>query len=195
MNVSDERLEILIGKLLDGEISPVERRLLDEELGRNGQARALLERLQALDERSRAAVTARIAPRPGEPQSVFERAWQRHETGPWARVVEMRGVGRSRFAAGLAAGFFLGLILHLVLVRTGTGPNAPTGAPGDVPRRVAGATPGTNTGSLPLARDRLQPVMRNVEWYSFTDEAGNQWLVEGVREGLVRPVAYRSDVR
>ena len=43
MSAADDRLENLIGKLLDGEISPAEQRLLERELEQDGQARELLE--------------------------------------------------------------------------------------------------------------------------------------------------------
>ncbi len=192
MNVSDERLEILIGKLLDGELSLAERRLLDEELSHNDEARALLEQLRALDAGSRGAVAWRIAPRAGEPHVVFERAWQRHVKSPWQRIVRLRTKGGLRFVAGLAAGFLLGLVLHFVLVRSSTAPNEPPSEP--VPSPWVRAIP--ETGAVPrIDSERVRPVIRNVDWYTFTDDAGNQWLVEGVREGMVRPAAYRGQLR
>jgi hypothetical protein len=43
----------------------------------------------------------------------------------------------------------------------------------------------------------LQPrtpdqVTREVEWYGFTDPAGNHWLIEGYREGVVKPASYHG---
>ena len=35
-------------------------------------------------------------------------------------------------------------------------------------------------------------VTRELDWYVVTDGTGNQWLIEGVREGMVRPVAYHG---
>jgi hypothetical protein len=29
-----------------------------------------------------------------------------------------------------------------------------------------------------------------VDWYVYTDRDGNQWLIEGAREGTVRSAAY-----
>jgi hypothetical protein len=33
-----------------------------------------------------------------------------------------------------------------------------------------------------------------VEWYGFTDRAGNQWLIEGFREGMAKPASYQGDL-
>ena len=33
---------------------------------------------------------------------------------------------------------------------------------------------------------------RNVDWYRFTDEQGNQWMVEGLRENIVKPAVYQQ---
>ena len=194
MSMSDERLEILIGKFLDGEISPAEQQRLEQELDGNSEARALLEQLQTLDESSRAALGFRIAPQVGEAERVFERAWRHHEERSRRRVVGIGTRGRLRFAAGLAAGFLLGLVLHFVLVWTGPKPHEPAGWP-DGGNRLVHAT-GQPTGVLPATmRSYPRPVIRNVDWYTFTDDAGNQWLVEGVREGTIRPAAYRGELR
>jgi anti-sigma factor RsiW len=194
MNGSDERLELLIGKLLDGELSPSERQQLEEELGRNSRARALLEQLKTLDDSSRAALASRLVLQAGEPERVFERAWQCHEARAPQRVFTIRTDGRLRFVAGLAAGFLLGLVLHFVLVSAGDRPNQSVDPTEGAARLVADT--GLGTGIAPTAgRGLSRPVVRNVDWYSFTDEAGNQWLVEGIREGMVRPASYHGELR
>ena len=33
-------------------------------------------------------------------------------------------------------------------------------------------------------------ITREVDWYVYTDRAGNQWLIEGTHEGMVKPAAY-----
>jgi hypothetical protein len=97
--------------------------------------------------------------------------------------------GRLRFVAGLAAGFVLGLVLHFALVRGDASATAPVGV-GDV--SVVDDTTGDVLGGGDVNYPR--PVMRNVDWYSFTDETGNQWLVEGVQEGSVQPAVYHGDL-
>ncbi len=41
-----------------------------------------------------------------------------------------------------------------------------------------------------LAADPAGDVVLNVDWYNFTDKQGNKWLVEGLRENMVKPAAY-----
>jgi hypothetical protein len=186
MSATDDKLEILIGKFLDGEISPAEQRWLDDELQRNEEARELLEQLRTLNACSREAVAAELDRSAGDPEGILQRAWQQHERPAWRRVVRVDG--RLRFAVGLAAGFVLGLMLHFVLVwsdSSGSAPIGPTAGPGDVPAAEYLTHEAT---SYP------RPVMRSVDWYSFTDQTGNQWLVEGIREGSVRPAVYNGDL-
>jgi hypothetical protein len=45
-----------------------------------------------------------------------------------------------------------------------------------------------------LVMDPDGNIFRNVDWYSFTDKQGNQWLIEGLREDVVRPAAYSGDL-
>ncbi|MBN1360340.1 MAG: hypothetical protein JW993_07105 [Sedimentisphaerales bacterium] len=191
MSMSDEQLEILIGKSVDGEITPAQKRLLEEELSHNREATALLEHLQILSAESRAAVAARIGPRAGEAAEVFSRAWDRHGKSHALSVVKLRADGRLRFAVGLAAGFLLGLVLHFVLISTG----AQTGSAPAQPVDGWQARAETEAAPATLTQARLRPVIRNVDWYGFTDESGNQWLVEGVREGMIRPAAYQGELR
>lgn len=205
MSAADDRLEILIGKLLDGEISPAEQRLLERELERDGQARELLEQLQALHECSREVVTHDVLEAGADLGEVFERAWQQNKRSLWRRVVQADGplrrvpqtlriaFGEPRFAVGLAAGFLLGLSLHFVLVR-GSGPVVETPSP---PRIARAVSPGLDqpSGVAPVFETSVpREVMRKVDWYGFTDQAGNQWLIEGIREGMVKPAAYHGDL-
>jgi anti-sigma factor RsiW len=189
MSIADDRLEILMGKLLDGEISPAEQRLLESELEHNSQARELLEQLRTLHECGREVVA-------GE---VLRRGAQQHKKSFWRRVARADGhlhtlfstLGEPRFAVGLAAGLILGLGLHFVLVR-GVEPR-----PAETMRPVAGdvrvRTDDWNRVRLAASPREGGEITRNVDWYGFTDEAGNRWLVQGVREGAVKPVAYYSD--
>ena len=45
-----------------------------------------------------------------------------------------------------------------------------------------------------LMTDQDGNVFRNVDWYNFTDKEGNQWLIEGLRENIVRPASYSGDL-
>ena len=54
--------------------------------------------------------------------------------------------------------------------------------------------PAEATNLQPASPEDPWRVMRKVDWYSFTDETGSQWLIEGVREGVARPAAYYDDL-
>ena len=201
--MNQEILEILIGKHLDGEITPGEQRILDVELGRDRRAAELLAELKDLHERSSELVASRIIGLGSPPAEVFERAWQqagvhplRGEAGqeaerPARRTVKR--VGYVRVAVGVAAGFLLGLTVQFVLPGGSAPPSEPA-APDVVARDVAdpAALEELTFPEFPAA-PAGNPV-RNVDWYQFTDKQGNQWLIEGLRESTVRPAAYNADL-
>ena len=191
MSMTQEMLEILIGKYLDGEITPSEQQILQTELDRNPQAKELLEQLQDLHERSCQAVDSEITGAGKEAGEIIEQAWQRRPVNPLRRVLKINGP--LRFAAGLAAGLAIGLILHFVLPFVST-PQSP-----DVPTNILAQNAGNQMDAeqLTYPEPLIKPAgnsLRNVDWYSFTDKQGNQWLVEGLRENTVRPAVYYGDL-
>jgi hypothetical protein len=191
MNMTQEMLEILIGKYLDGEITPSEQHILQTELDSNPQAKELLEQLQDLHERSCQAVASEIIERGKEAGEIFERAWQRRAANPLRRVLKMNG--RLRFAAGLAAGLIIGLVLHFVLPFASTPESPPVKA--DMLAQNTDNQIDAEQFTLPESlTNPAENTLRNVDWYSFTDKQGNQWLIEGLRENMVRPAAYYGDL-
>jgi len=197
-----ERVEILIGKSLDGELSPKERCLLENELHQDSHAKELFEHMRVLHECSCGVVTHEILGRGADPAEVFERAWQHDKRSFWRRVAQrvprregtragIRADGHLRFVAGIAAGLLLGLILNLVsVVRTNTAGDVPPW-----PQAVARNVPpgGNELGMVPVSQPQDPgQVDREVDWYVYTDQAGNQWLLEGTREGRVNPAAAQS---
>ncbi|MHC4169259.1 MAG: anti-sigma factor family protein [Planctomycetota bacterium] len=113
MNMTQEALEIMIGKYLDGEITPSEQRLLEAELDRDPQSKELLGQLQEMHERCGEVVAAELLGRGESADEIFERAWRRQSGQPLRLMAKMRG--HVRFAVGLAAGLVIGLALHFVL--------------------------------------------------------------------------------
>ena len=191
MNMKQETLEILIGKYLDGEITPSEQQILQKRLDNDPHARELLEQLQALNERSCEVVAAQIIERGKEAEEVFEQEWQRQAANPFHRILKMDG--RLRFAVGLAAGLAIGLMLHFVLTFVST-PQSP-----DVPANILAQNSGNQMDAEELTPPQtlMDPdgnALRNVDWYSFTDKQGNQWLIEGLRENIVTPAVYYGDL-
>lgn len=186
----DDRLEMLIGRFLDGEISSAEQKVLDDELQRNPEAGELLEQMRLLTECGRQAVASEVIGSGMAPDEVIGLCRKRQRKGAWPGLVWSDR--RLRFALGLAAGFILGLLLHLALVWGG--PEA-TGRNEQYPNRWVISQGGADDDAVDgLSRAPYQPVMRNVDWYGFTDAAGNEWLVQGVREGAIRPASYSEDL-
>ena len=187
MKMTQETLEIMIGKLLDGEITPSEQRLLEAELERDPQARELLEQLKELHERCGEAVGSELLDRGGTPEEIFERAWQQHSKQPLRPIMKIRG--NKRFVTGLAAGLLIGLTLHFVIPVFSPSTDHPlerefvTGTPDNTVEVEQPEFPG-------FVSDPAGDVIRKVDWYNFTDKQGNKWLVEGLREDIVRPAVY-----
>ena len=191
MKMTQETLEILIGKHLDGEITPSEQQILQKRLDSNPHARELLEQLQALNERSCEVVASEIVGRGKEAEEVFEQAWQRQAVNPFHRIIKMDG--RLRFAVGLAAGLVIGLMLHFIQPFIST----PSNPPAPVNMLAQNTDNQMNAGQFAVPESQANPAentVRNVDWYSFTDKQGNQWLIEGLRENNVRPAAYYGDL-
>ncbi len=188
--MNQEIIEILIGKHLDGEITPGEQRILDAELDRDPRASELLAELKDLHERSSELVASSIIGRGAVPADIFERAWQQAEH-PVRRAVKR--VGYARVAVGVAAGFLMGLAVQFILPGAFAPPNEPA-APGAFVRNL-GSPPEFEQPTFPeFPANAAGDPIRNVDWYNFTDKQGNQWLIEGLRESTVRPAAYNADL-
>ncbi len=187
MNMIQEMLEIMIGKYLDGEITPSEQRLLQVELDRDPQAKELLEQLKEMHERCSEAVVSEMLVQGETPGDIFEQAWRCRSNRPTYRIARMRGYGR--FAVGVAAGLVIGLSLHFVLPLFSSGPSEPAKPTAVVREAVEMATPQRQLIPAHVMIPQAE-VMLNVDWYNFTDSQGNKWLVEGIRENKVRPAAY-----
>jgi len=187
MKMTREMLEIMIGKHLDGEITPSEQHLLEAELNRDPQVRELLEQLKELHERCGEAVGSELLDRGGTPEEIFERARSQHSKPPFRSIAKIRG--HARFAAGLAAGLVIGLAMHFVLPVFA--PSADEPADWEFVAQAPGNKVEVEQPEFPgFVSDPAGDVIRNVDWYNFTDTQGNKWLVEGLREDIIRPAVY-----
>lgn len=185
MNITDETLEILIGKYIDGEITPSEQGMLDGAMEKDAKVKELLEQLTELHEAGAEAVGSQVVDKGKPAEEIITRAWRGRRHGP----ANVFSGGAWRFAAGLAAGLLIGLVLHLVVSG-----GSQSGGDEIEPRVVANNT----ADQIEVQRAALPPmgrdVIRNVDYYRFTDEDGGQWLVEGLRENIVRPAVYYGDL-
>ena len=195
MNMNQELLEILIGKYLDGEITPSEQHILEDQLNADPQAEELLKQFQNLHERCGEVVTSELLGQGKTPEEILTEAYQqqsrsplRHLTSnPLRRIVKVGGY--MRFASGVAAGLIIGLALHFVLLSNQTLQTERTPSSTVAQNTNNNMNPDIQRASLLQTRN-APGISRNVDWYNFTDEKGNQWLVEGYRENTVRPAVY-----
>ncbi len=188
MNMNQEMLEILIGKYLDGEITPSEQQILETQLNKDPQSEMLLRQFQDLHERSSEVVASELLGQGKTPEEIVDLAYQRQSKNPFTKIAAYRGY--IRFAAGVAAGLIMGFSLHFVL------PAGSTSQSGLIPpTTVARDNVNPPIGRLPnYSADSTRNVVRNVDWYNFTDENGKQWLVEGLRENIVRPAVFNGQI-
>ena len=195
MNMNQELLEILIGKYLDGEITPSEQHILEDQLNADPQAEEFLRQFQNLHERCGEVVTSKLLVQGKTPEEILTKAYQqqsksplRHLTSnPLRRIVKIGGY--MRFASGVAAGLIIGLALHFVLLSNQTLQTERTPSSTVAQNTNNNMNPDIQRASLLQTRN-APGISRNVDWYNFTDEKGNQWLVEGYRENTVRPAVY-----
>ena len=188
MSMTDDKLEILIGKYVDGQATPIEQHLIEREMNQDPRARELYEQWRTLSELGREMVVDKIVKKGASPEDIFEQAWQRHKGSLWRRIAKPDG--HLRFAVGVAAGFLLGVILHFTLVWTNGTTGEVVSRRGPMVKDTVGPMREDRKEANPSVAAAPRSVNRNVDWYGFTDEAGNQWLVQGVQEGRVRPAAY-----
>jgi anti-sigma factor RsiW len=184
-----EILEILIGKYIDGEIAPSEQEKLDEELERDFESREFFEQLKELDKRSREAVSAEVLENGKDANTIFEQAWQRRRHP----VIGLLRVGWVRFVSGLAAGLLIGIGVHFVLSsQAAPSSGLQVKAVAIQGPEVTGGVQASSTADLSKAS--TETVTRNVDWFSFTDKDGIEWIVEGLRKDVVRPASYSKEL-
>jgi anti-sigma factor RsiW len=186
MKMTEEMFEVLIGKYLDGEITPSEERLLEAELDRNPKAAGLLEQFQNLHQRSREVLACELLEKGKSPHDIFDKALQKSKH---ARHHIIKLSGWTRFVSGAAAGLIFGLVLHFTLLQMLPEKNENPANPAPVAKRIDEKML-LGTPQIPSAPS-AEPT-RNVDWYNFTDEQGNQWMIEGLRENFVRPAVYQK---
>ena len=187
MKMTMEMIEVLIGKYLDGEITPSEERLLEAEFDRNPKAAELLEQFENLHQRSSEVLSREFFEKGKSAQEIFQNALQqsqhhRHHT--------IKLSGWIRFATGIAAGLILGLALHFILPLLSTANNKPV--PPEAPKFAKKIDEQMLLGTPQIEQQPSGQPTRNVDWYKFTDQQGNQWMVEGLRENYVRPASYEQ---
>ncbi|MBN2138860.1 MAG: hypothetical protein JW720_13715 [Sedimentisphaerales bacterium] len=185
MNVTEDMIEILIGKHVDGEITASEQKLLDGAMEKDEAVRRLLEQMIELNEAGREAVGCEIFEKGKAPDEIINLALGR--CSPARRRILTGGI--LRLTVGLAAGLVMGFALHHVLSL-----HKPTN--GQTEQQITADIPGDSAlDNITRIQPQLpQDVIRNVDYYGFTDADGEKWLIEGLRQNIVRPAVYSGDL-
>ncbi|MFC1780654.1 hypothetical protein ACFLZ8_00130 [Planctomycetota bacterium] len=188
MSMSKQMFEILVGKYLDGEITPSEQRILESHLNKEPESEKLLRRLYDLHEGCGDLVSSKLLRQGKRPEEIFEMAWQKSTKKPLKRF---KIGGYIKFMGGVAAGLLLGLSLHFALSDTSSTiqsePAIEVAAVNQAINDIESARP-DDSQLIPQIRNN---ITNNVDLYTFTDEQGNQWLLEGYRQNVVKPAIYR----
>ncbi len=178
MGLTEDKLEILIGKCLDGQATPIERHLIEKEMNQDPKAKALFEQWQTLNEWGRGLVVDKLDEQGARPEDVFEQAWRRSRGKLWLRLA--RSQRHVRFAVGVAAGFLLGVLsLYSYTVWTQGTTGVEQSRRGIVADPALSAPTGGGMKVLnPEVLAAAQAESRNVDSYLMTDAAGNPLLVQ-----------------
>ncbi len=189
MDMTEETFEILIGKYLDGEITPSEERLLEAKLDSDPKAAELLEQFRNLHHRSSEVLACELLEKGKSPREIFENAYKQSKH---KRNNIIRLSGWIRFATGVAAGLIFGIFLHFYLLQSPGKSVNPRPPSFENPTYVKTIDPDTLLDRPHVQTQEPGQTIRNVDYYSFTDQEGNQWMVEGLRQNLVRPAVYQQ---
>jgi hypothetical protein len=179
--MNQDMLEILIGKYIDGEITSAENDILQNQLEQNPDNKILLEQLQQLNNSCRSAIVTNVIEAGKAPNQVMESAFKNTYS-----ISSIFNNGFIRFAIGLAAGLVLSFMIQQIYI--GNKPAQPT-----KPELVA-FDPYNNITSPDLTTGTIPGTQRKVDLISFTDELGNEWLVEGYRKNMAVPAMYNEGI-
>jgi anti-sigma factor RsiW len=192
MKMTEEMFEMLIGKYLDGEITPSEQRLLEAKLDSDPKASQLLEEFQNLHDRSCEVLGSELLEKGKSPQEIFQMAVQQSKT---KRHHIIKLGGWTRFASGVAAGLIFGLALHFnLLQKLSEKFDNPASSTSVVATNLKKLNEDILLGTQHTQNMPTGEPVRNVDYYRFTDDQGNQWMVEGLRENIVRPAVYQQGI-
>jgi anti-sigma factor RsiW len=170
----DERLELLITRKLDGELSSDESLELNRELIRNPHARAMFQDSARIDAESRTALqNAALASTPAAPDGIHTRdiaGWSRRTAGRWLA----HGA-----ATAIAAGISLAVLLGLRgpgLVETGR-QAIPTGPPPSGSMAQQAVWPSGHAAPINGRRTGADQLDREVIGV-FDEQSGSLYLLE-----------------
>jgi hypothetical protein len=192
--MENENLDILMGKFIDGEISPAEQTMLDEQLAGDASSRELLERFRRLHEQTRQVVREELATDAAPVEEIFERAWNSAFSG--TQFIGWRIGGEwMRFVAGLAAGLVIGAGLMWAAMGTArNNGNTPIARPGPMETANPIAQVERHDPIAEQPSDAMRTENRKINWVTFPEPSGDQLLIEGFERQRITPAMYYGDL-
>ena len=167
-----EKLEILISKYIDSEITADEQIELEAELKQNGEAQELLGEMLHMHEMTSEAFLIEA----GQSKS-FEEIYSSAQEQTKPKNIKLSWL---KFSSGLAAGLFVGLFLQFGSSIQQQPANSPAAA------NISGQTTRHLQNAIPVQQliRQTDPVIRNVDVYHYTDQYGNQYILTGYRDNV-----------
>jgi len=186
--MNNDMVETLISKFIDSEITPAEQRLLDGELMSNPKARELLTRLQQLHDQTCQLLDDQLTGRGASAESLLQKAGEQIDS---PRQSQRFGLSRfAKLALSLAACLLVALtVWAIVSVHT---PNTPTPQPEKMTVDNDAAIPESLEPRFkPRWLREITPTQRQcyMDWYTYTDPSGSQYLIESYRDRGVTTAA------
>jgi anti-sigma factor RsiW len=186
--MDNDRLEILMGKFVDGEIEPSEQRLLDTQLAADPQSRRLFEEFKKLHALAQSEI-APLAESGRSFETVFACAWKKSQRGQH-RIVKAP-IGVIRFISGMAAGLLLAVLVQISMRPVAV---IEPSVSSDSTLQAATLTNGPDRILMRAGDNASSPVIKDVDYYYYTDENGQRWLIEGFRENMKTQLVSYQDL-
>lgn len=197
--MNEDMTELLIGKFLDGEITPAEQRLLEAEMRQNPQARQLLSELQQLNELTEQTLASELIEKGCSAEETFNRAARQTPLRHEHRRIKLNWWQRT--AATAAAAFLVCLSVYVAWSQRNGGV-LDTGMEQPVPQitQLEPSGSGDLVNNFPDRSDTAiypaQPLRYNQrpDFYSFRDSDGAEWLIEKPSQNQLRKAVYNGDI-
>ncbi|MBI9019550.1 MAG: hypothetical protein JEZ07_20055 [Phycisphaerae bacterium] len=187
--MNQEYLEILIGKYIDGEITPAEELMLQDELHSNEASKNLFEQYIRFSQTAQQFVQAEVLDSGKDFNDIFNDAWQQSDHGSHIRFSWPSAKFIGGLASGLAAGFMLALI---VLTGQPSQPRPTNHIPGgEISNAAVTPTiPIINTQNNAIDAREIPKPRQTVDYYYYTDDNGKQYIIENYRNSNVTNASY-----
>ncbi|KPK77116.1 MAG: hypothetical protein AMJ79_04350 [Phycisphaerae bacterium SM23_30] len=197
--MNEEMTELLIGKFLDGEITPAEQRLLDAEIQKNPRTKQLLDELQQIHELTEQVIGVELHDRGSSAEEIFHQAAEQTPLPRQHRRFKLTWWQQA--AASAAAALLVGLSVYVAISQNETGPLE---VRQDENRQdLAQITPGGNPDLInvnPDPRNFYNEPLRPAgydqwsDFYFFQGPDGAQWLIERPTRNQLRRAIYDGDI-